>query len=345
MSAHPAADVRLGFDALVTLLEGIFLAYGTSRAVAAVLARNCAGAERDGVLSHGVFRMAGYVSTLNSGWVDGAAVPAVQDAAGAFIRVDARNGFAQPALAAAADLAVARARALGISLVAIHNSHHFGALSLDVEPFAAQGLIALSMVNSMVCVVPHGARRPVYGTNPIAFAAPRGGGHPPIVFDQATSTMANGDVQLARREHRQLPPGTGVDSEGQPTQDPARVLDGGALLTFGGHKGSSISLMIELLSAALTGGKFSFEVDLSAHPGAHTPHTGQVVILIDPGTGAGSLAPFASRVEMLVAALHEAGQDRLPGDRRHAARRLAMAEGIPLSPATLDTLRALAPKA
>ena len=100
--------------------------------------------------------------------------------------------------------------------------------------------------------------------------------------------------------------------------------------------------MIELLSAALTGGKFSYEVDLSSHPGAHTPHTGQVVILIDPGQGVGSLRPFADRAEALVAMLHAAGQERLPGDRRYAARQKALANGIVLSEETLSKLLALA---
>jgi len=329
----------ISFADLVTLLERIFVAHGCSAPVAAILAANCAGAERDAAHSHGLFRIEGYLSTLASGWVDGSAVPVLEDARTSFLRVDAANGFAQPALALAAPLAMARARETGACVVAIRRSHHFAALWPDVEPFAEQGLVALAMVNSMAVVVPAGARQPVYGTNPLAFAAPREGGI--VVFDQAVSTMAHGDVQIAAREGRSLPPRTGVDANGAPTDDPRAVLDGGALLAFGGHKGASIALMIEIMAAALTGGAFSHEVDWSAHPGAQTPCTGETIILIDPSRG-GCGSGFAARVDQMLAALLNAGQTRLPGDRRFAARVNAMTKGIPISTTQLNRLQAWA---
>lgn len=331
---------HIPFADLVDLLARIFAAHGCSTRVAAILAENCAGAERDAAHSHGLFRIEGYVSTLQSGWVDGAAAPVIKDDGGSLIRVDAANGFAQSALALVTPIAMERVRTHGACVVAISRSHHFAALWPDVEPFARQGLVALSMVNSMAVVVPQGAQRPVYGTNPLAFAAPREDGGI-LVFDQAVSTMAHGDVQIARREGRTLPPGTGVDASGAPTDDPAAVLDGGALLAFGGHKGASIALMIEIMAAALTGGAFSHEVDWSAHPGAQTPCTGQVLILIDPARGA-SLDGFTARVEVMLRALSEAGQERLPGDRRFAARARAMAEGVPVPREKMEQLRRLA---
>ncbi|MGH8408229.1 MAG: Ldh family oxidoreductase, partial [Pseudomonas sp.] len=189
MSASPldveSSSERLSYAQLTDLLRQVFVRHGTSADVAQVLAENCASAERDGAHSHGVFRIPGYVSTLASGWVNGKAVPVVEDVASGFVRVDAANGFAQPALQAARGLLVEKARSAGIALLAIHNSHHFAALWPDVEPFAEEGLVALSVVNSMTCVVPHGADRPLFGTNPIAFAAPRADGLP-IVFDLAT---------------------------------------------------------------------------------------------------------------------------------------------------------------
>jgi delta1-piperideine-2-carboxylate reductase len=330
---------HMDFDALVALLRRIFLANGTSEAVADILARNCASAERDGAMSHGLFRMAGYASTLRSGWVDGRARPRLKEDGASFLRVDAANGFAQPALAIAAPLAIDKARATGACIVAIRRSHHFAALWPDVEPFAQQGLVAIAMVNSMAYVAPPGARHPVYGTNPLAFAAPRADGRI-VVFDQAVSVLAHGDVQIAARDGHLLPPDAGVDAAGQPTRDPHAVLDGGALLPFGGHKGAAIALMIEIMAAALTGGLFSSEVDWSAHPGAQTPCTGQCLILIDPSRG-GSAAGFADRVEQLVTALHDAGQARMPGDRRFAARQRAMREGIPVSADMLRQLEAL----
>ncbi|WP_263262028.1 Ldh family oxidoreductase [Pseudomonas sp. RIT-PI-S] len=339
MSAAVGANApseTISFTELSALLERIFVTHGASAEVAAVLAHNCATAQRDGAQSHGVFRMAGYLSTLASGWVNGAAVPQVEDVASGYIAVDAGNGFAQPALSAARPLLVRKAREAGIAVLAIRNSHHFAALWPDVEPFAEEGMIALSVVNSMTCVVPHGASRPVFGTNPIAFAAPCAG-RPPLVFDMATSALAHGDVQIAAREGHSLPSGAGVDRHGQPTTDPKAVLDGGALLPFGGHKGSALSMMVELLAAGLTGGNFSFEFDWSRHPGAQTPWTGQLLIVIDPARAAGN--DFAERARELVDRMAQAGVSRLAGERRYQNRAQAQQQGIALAPEHLAQLR------
>ncbi|PLX75739.1 MAG: lactate dehydrogenase [Azoarcus sp.] len=329
----------LPFSELEALLARIFVRHGTSDDVAKVLAANCASAQRDGSDSHGVFRIRGYLSTLASGWVDGKVVPRVEDVAPGYVAVDAGNGFAQPALEAARPLLLEKVRNNGIALLAIRNSHHFAALWPDVEPFAQDGLVALAFVNSMACVVPHGGHKPLFGTNPIAFAAPRAGTDP-LVFDLATSAIAHGDVQIAAREGHTLPEGYGVDRNGEPTRDPAAILDGGALLPFGGYKGSALSMMVELLAAALTGGNFSFDFDWSRHPGAKTPWTGELLIVIDPSKGAGS--NFAQRTEILVREMQDAGQTRQPGDRRYRQRAESARVGIAIDTSELEKLRALA---
>lgn len=335
----PVDTQAISFSDLTELLRQIFLRHGTSAEVAAVLAENCASAERDGSHSHGIFRIKGYLSSLAAGWVDGQAVPEVEDVGTGFVRVDAAGGFAQPAMQAAKTLLIEKARTAGIAILAIRNSHHFAALWPDVEPFAQEGLVALSVVNSMTCVVPHDAQKPLFGTNPIAFAAPRADGQP-IVFDMATSAIAHGDVQIAARAGRTLPPGMGVNSAGQPTEDPKAILDGGALLPFGGYKGSALSMMVELLSAALTGGNFSFEFDMSSKLGAQTPWTGQTIIVIDPDKGSGQV--FAQRSEELVRQMHGVGQQRMPGDRRYQQRKKSLSEGIVLSTIDLAWLQGLA---
>lgn len=331
--------VLITIQELSALLERIFLNHGTSPEVARILACNCATAQQDGAHSHGTFRIPGYLSTLASGWVDGRAVPVVEDVASGYVCVDAAGGFAQPALAAARELLVEKARGAGIALLAIRNSHHFAALWPDVEPFARQGLVALSVVNSMTCVVPAGGTKPLFGTNPIAFAAPCEAGDP-IVFDMATSAMAHGDVQIAARAGQPVPLGTGVDSQGRDTTDPAAILEGGALLPFGGHKGSALSMMVELLSAALTGGHFSFEFDWAGHPGAKTPWTGQLIILIDPSKTVGN--DFAKRSRELVERMQGVGVSRLPGERRYRERALAQRRGIEMAQDELAMLRELA---
>ncbi|HVY52358.1 MAG TPA: Ldh family oxidoreductase [Devosia sp.] len=330
---------RVPHAQLAALIEAIFLRHGCSEPVARLLAGNMADAERDGALSHGIFRLAGNLGSLDSGWVDGRATPVIEDVAPGLLRGDGRNGFTLPVLAMARERLTQKARANGIALLAIRNAHHFSAVWPDIEPFARQGLIALAFINSMSSVVPYGGSKKLYGTNPLGFAVPRQG-RDPLVFDQASSGWSNGDVQIARREGRRLPEGIGVDRDGNPTTDPAAVLEGGALLPFGGHKGSSIAMMMEIMGAALAGGDYSFEIDWSAYPGAATPHGGQTYIVIDPGRG--NPRGFAARIETLVEAIRDAGQERLPSDRRYANRRESESLGIAIAADELDRLRRLA---
>jgi len=332
-------DSRISVHDLAALLKAIFLRHGCSDAVANILADNMALAEGDGAHSHGIFRVNGNLGSLDSGWVDGKAVPVLEDVAPGVLRADGCNGFSLPVLEVAREPLMTKARANGIAMLSVRQAHHFSAVWPDIEPFAREGFLALATINSMASVVPHGGTKKLYGTNPMGFAVPRER-RDPLVFDQASSAWSNGDVQIARRQGRMLPPGVGVDRNGQPTTDPNAVLDGGALLPFGGHKGSSIAMMMEIMGAALAGSDYSFEIDWSNYPGAATPHGGQTYILVDPGRG--QTRAFAERIETLIEAIHDAGQDRLPGDRRYANRRESERAGIAVEPAELDRLRALA---
>ncbi|MGQ3213218.1 MAG: Ldh family oxidoreductase [Shinella sp.] len=335
-------DARISFHALKSLLRTIFVNNGTVAETADILAENCAACERDGALSHGIFRMPGYVDSLKSGWVDGLAVPETTRLGPSFIRIDARNGFAQRALAVADPLIRNAVRETGIAIAAIRNSHHFSALWPDVEPLALSGYMAITVVNGLANVVPHGGRQAVYGTNPIAFAVPVENA-PPLVVDQATSVMANGEVRLHALADKPVPDGTGIDREGNPTNDPHAILAGGALNTFGGYKGSSIALFVEILAGAITGGQFSFENDFTGFPGAQTPKAGQLLIVIDPNWGGST--NFESRLARLCTQLVDAGQDRLPGARRFTNRVAAKQSGIPIAQDKLQRLRTLAGEA
>ena len=228
MERAPNDQMRIRYQDLESLLFRTFVRQGVSEPNAKLLASNCAGCERDGSLSHGVFRVPGYIGSLKSGWVDGEAVPAVEAAGPAFLRVDARNGFAQPALAAAMPRLIEMTSSQGVGVVATRDSHHFSALWPDLEPLARCGFVALSMVSGLACVAPPGGCQPVFGTNPIAFATPVAGAYP-MIFDFATSSMSNGDLRISAREGHRVPMGTGVDASGALSDSPSDILNGGAL--------------------------------------------------------------------------------------------------------------------
>lgn len=328
--------MKIAVAELQTHLERIFMDHGMAPAGAPVVAATIVAAERDGSRSHGLQRLPGYLSSLKSGWVDGKAVPLVEEAGPSLLKVDARNGFAQMALAAAAGPLRAMAARQGTATMATANSHHFAALWPDVEPFAADGYIVLTAIHSRSRIVAWGGSKKVLGTNPMAFGCPRKE-KPPIVWDQASSIMSQGEVLLASAAKRELPPNIGVDSKGRATTDPDAVLQGGALLPFGNAKGGSIAFMIEILSAALSGARFGFEDTSAQIKGALTSNAGQFMLLIDPKRIGGD--GFVDRVELLVRHLLAAGTERMPGDHRYARRAVADREGIEIGDSDYEALK------
>jgi delta1-piperideine-2-carboxylate reductase len=319
--------MKIAIAELQSLVEEVLVRYRVAPERAPLLATTIVAAERDGSRSHGLQRLAGYVSSLISGWVDGAAVPIVHEAGAGLLKVDARNGFAQVALAEAAPRLRAMAAQHGSAIMTTANSHHFAALWPDIEPLAAEGYIALTMVNTRARMVVWKGTRKVLGTNPMAFACPRKSA-PPVVWDQASSVMSQGDVLLASAARRLLPDGVGVDADGKATTDPDAVLRDGALLPFGGIKGGSLAFMIEVL-ATLGGARFGVEDDSAKIPGAVTSNAGQFLLLIDPRRFGDS---FLDRIEELIEQLRDAGTGRLPGDLRYERRRIAEHDGIDITP-------------
>ena len=319
--------MKIRVTELQSLVEQVLASHGVAPTRAPLLAATIVAAERDGSRSHGLQRLAGYLSSLLSGWVDGAAEPVVHEAGPGLLKVDARNGFAQVALAEAVPRLRAMAAGHGSAVLTTANGHHFAALWPDIEPLAAEGYVALTMVNTRARMVVWQGTRKVLGTNPMAFACPRGSA-PPVVWDQASSVMSQGDVLLASAAKRPLPEGVGVDATGTATTDPDAVLKDGALLPFGGIKGGSLAFMIEVL-ATLGGARFGFEDDSGKIPGAVTSNAGQFLLLIDPRRFGGG---FLDRIEALIEQLRDAGTGRLPGDLRYERRRIAERDGIEVSP-------------
>jgi delta1-piperideine-2-carboxylate reductase len=308
---------------------------GAGREQADLVATSIVACQRDGTLSHGLQRLSGFVSSLESGWLNGKNAPRVTPVSSVMLRVDGDNGFSQVALAKARDELVQRVRDHGLATAVLHNIHHFGALWPDIEPFAREGFIALTTVSSRSQILAWDSKRKVFGTNPIAFACPTGAADP-LVFDMAASLMSQGDVVLARDAGKALPEGIGVDAEGVPTTDPDAVLRGGALLPFAGAKGSAIAFMVEILAAALSGAEFGFE-ERSLELGASTSKSGQFLLVIDPSRTVGNA--FQARVLQLIEAIRDAGATRLPSTHRYERRRSAEREGIWLDEAQAELLR------
>lgn len=306
----------MSFDEIVSLASAALQGSRVSEANARLVATSIAAAERDGQAIVGLSYLPVYCDHAACGKVDGYAVPELQRVGAAAVRVDARTGFAHPAIALGLPPLAAAARQQGLAALAVGNSYACGSLGYFVESLAEQGLVALMFANASPSIAPHGGRTPFFGTNPIAFATPRAGG-PPLVIDQSSSVVAKVAVIDAQRRGSPLPAGWALDAAGQPTTD-ADAAMAGSLLAIGGYKGFGLALMVDVLAAALCGSHFSFEASSFGDCEGGPPRTGQFLVAIDPSCFAG--AEFTNRVEQLLAAAVVEPGVRLPGDRRLAAR-------------------------
>ncbi len=324
-----APDITLTSSALFQKVEAIFRGAGLSAMQAGPVAKVIVAGERDACKSHGIYRIEGCLRTLKQGKVNPVAVPELTEDSSAIIRVDARHGFANAAFEMGAPVLADRAKALGLAALVINDCTHFSALWPEVEALTDQGLAAIAMCPSYATVAPAGGTKALMGTNPFAFGWPRPG-PAPYVFDFATSVAARGEVELHRIAGTPLPEGWAVDAEGAPTTDPAAALQG-ALLPFGGHKGSAISMMIELLAGVMIGDMTSPEA-LGFLGSTNTlPRHGELIIAFCPKRFAahrGGANPDAA--EALFDALLGQGA-RLPSARRFAARAQSDATGIRLT--------------
>ncbi|MBO6562708.1 MAG: Ldh family oxidoreductase [Nisaea sp.] len=307
-----------------------------ARAVADIVT----AAERDLCHSHGLFRIPGYVASLKSGKANGKARPAVSELAPGVVRIDGDGGFAPLALETGRAPLIERARANGIAALALNNIYHFAALWPETEALAEQGLAAFAFTAAFPYVVAPGGRTPIFGTNPMAFAWPRPGRHP-MVFDQASSTMARGEIMLAARDGHSVPLGAGIDRDGKDTTDPKAILEGGAQLAFGGYKGAALAMMVELLAGALIGDRLSFEAEAEDNGDGGPPVGGELIIALDPARF-GDAGGFAAHADLLFERMLADEGVRLPGDRRRKARETTARDGIRVPESLSRTLVGLA---
>jgi len=264
-----------------------------------------------------LFRIPGYTAALRSKKVKGDARPTNHFRTQNAIRVDGDYGFAPTAIQVGIPALVETTNKHGVGVLAITNTHHFAALWHETEALAEHNLIGIACTAYMPSVAPAGATKPLFGTNPISFAWPRKN-KTPVVYDMATASMAMGEVQVAARDGHKVPMGTGLDKNGEKTDDPAAIANGGVLLPFGGHKGSAIAMMVELLAAGLVGDLFSFEAKVADNKDGGPARGGEFIMALSPQLIAGD--GWNEHAEKFFAEMESMDGVRLPGQRRHNNR-------------------------
>src|SRR3954465_8346090 len=294
--------------------------------MAEVTARHLVAAEEQGLPTHGMSRVPFYCGMLQRGRADGAAQPTMVTERGAVCLIDNADGLPYVSAQLAIEEVIQRARRNVIGFCGIRNSAHVGALGIHLPPGARAGLVGFAFTNSPAAIPPWGGKKPLFGTNPVAAVFPRGK-EKPLVIDLALTTVVRGRIMMAMRKGERIPEGWALDRNGKPTTDPKEAIEHGSLFPIGGAKGAMLALMFELVCAALTGAAIGAEADSFFSEEGNRPRIGQAFIAIDPGALAGT-EKYLERVETVVRTMLSDAEVRLPGSRRFAAEKTALASGI-----------------
>lgn len=322
--------------------------WGITREDASIAADVLVSADMRGVDSHGVIRLKSYYgSRLAAGQLDPHAPLRVVKETPNTLALDACNGLGHPAGVKAMRLCIEKASQVGIAMATVRNSNHYGIAGYYAMLALKEEMIGISFTNSQPLVAPTHGRKAMLGTNPIAVAVPAGNNRP-YVLDMATSIVPIGRVSVYQKNGKPIPVGWGVDSEGKVTEDPARVLEDGALMPLGGteemrgYKGYGLALLVDIFSGVLAGSGFGSMV----YPGkekaparvGHFFAAVRIDAFRDP-------QEFKQDMDSLLDELKNspkaAGEERIfiHGEKEFEKAERAEREGVPISAASYRTLK------
>ena len=327
---------KLSLAQVESLATEALIGAGTRPESAKSVGKAALAAERDGVRSHGLLYVPIYCEHVKCGKVDGAAVPEVSQPRLSAIQVDAKTGFAHPAIDAGFNELIPLVKANGCVGLTISNSYNCGVLGYHVERLAEAGLVGIGFTNSPASIAPVGGKKPVLGTNPFALAVPDSTGGAAFVLDQSASVVAKSEIMMRAREGISIPEGWALDAEGQSTTDPEIALKG-SMAPSGGYKGFGTGLLVEVMAAALSGAVLGLQASPFSGTAGGPPRTGQCFIAFDPEAFSG--AEFYERISTLVEAVQSQEGARLPGDRRRKNRQRIELEGVEVAQSLLEKIR------
>ncbi|MDR2247108.1 MAG: Ldh family oxidoreductase [Treponema sp.] len=348
--------IRISRPELEGCVSHILEALGIPGEEAEDSARILVAADARGIPSHGVAHLSRYITGIQAGLIKGGVTPAVLRETPISRVLDARGGMGMPVSRKAMEWVIETARKHGAGVCSIRNSNHFGIAGFYSEMAARQDMLGIALTNTAALGVPTFARAPMFGTNPIAFAAPACGDRR-FSLDMATTTVTRGAIEIREREGREIPPGWAVGADGRPIAQPARLLEdmlylkGGGLLplggegaAFGGYKGYGLAVMVDILTALTSGGTFGAGVRDSAVTSARVCHffmALRIDLFRDP-------ADFRRDMDHMLDALAgltpAEGRERVyyAGLKGREAEERSNREGVPVAEDVWETIKAAA---
>ncbi len=335
-------ELRVTADEERALIGGVLAALGATDEEQQCVAEALVEADLRGYASHGLLRFPLMVRRVQQGTARVRAIPRIVAERGGAALLDGDLGLGPFVATRAVDLAAARARQYGVGAVGVYANNHISLVGYYVERAARAGLVALATTTGDAGVHPHGGVERLMGTNPLAIAFPTDG--EPFLLDMATSVGTFGRVFGARQRGESIPLDWAIDPSGTPTSDPERAL-AGALRPLGGAKGYGLGLVLAILAGALVRAAQGPAVVGTIH--ASDPTTkGDLFVVLDPAAlgDPAAMRQAASAYLTAVRATRPApgsGGVRIPGERALRLRAERLAQGIPMDPATWESVQAL----
>lgn len=317
--------VTVDLSEIESVSQQALVNHGAAAWVAHEVALAVRKAEATGNLICGLYYLESYCKQLKTGRVKGTVEPVVSRPRTASVKVDAAFGFAQPAFARGLTEALDMIKQTGTGSLAICHAHTCTSLGYFTEQIAESGLLGIGFTNASAVVSPPGGNKAVIGTNPIAMSIPAKDGGVAFQFDQSTSAVALGKITMAKAAGEAIPLGWAVDSNGEPTTDAEKALQG-SLVSTGGYKGYGFGLMAEILAAAVTGSVNSLDVKGLKLPEGQPHDLGQFYFLLDPEAVSGDA--FWERLARLSEAVSEQEGARLPGANRVLPESVTIDEAV-----------------
>ncbi|KAF1914719.1 Malate/L-lactate dehydrogenase [Ampelomyces quisqualis] len=324
-----------------TFVERILVGNRVPKDNATIVAKYLVEADLRGVDTHGMNRIPSYMARIREGVLDAGASPTLRQITPAVAQVDGHNGFgflaANKGMAAAIDMA----RTMGIGMVSVKHSNHFGMSAWVVQQALDAGMMSLVFTNSSPALPVWGGKSKLMGVSPIACGAPAGETGRPFIMDMAPSVAARGKIYKALRRGEKIPEDWALDKNGQRTDDPDQALQG-VMLPMGGPKGSAIAIMMDVFSGVLSGSAFAGHVT-NPYDASKPADVGHFLVAIKPDLFMG-IDAFKSRMDYLyqrvTGADKMAGVDRIymPGEIEDLHKEKRLQEGIPLVDAEILAL-------
>ena len=338
---------KIHLDELHSFSVNAMKACGMSDEDASTVADVLVGTDCFGVMTHGTKNLYGYAQKMLAGGLNAKAQPEIVRQGPAWAMMDGHRAMGMVSGSRAMRLAIEKARQVGVAYVGVKNSCHFGAAGYYANMAAKAGMIGIVMSNAdPIMAVPGGCGVSI-GSNPFSYAAPTADGKS-VFLDIALSNVAALKVIMAQEKGETMPLGCLVDAEGKPTTDPNIFPKAASLAPMAAHKGCGLAVMVEILSAVLTGAGMLSQVKSWNLDMATPNNVGHAFIAIDVGQMMDK-AEFESRMDALCSELHAAkraagtNQIFMPGEMEWAKYDKAVAaNAIELSDAMVANMEKLA---